>query len=92
MDLLQLLIVWLIIGAIVGYIARLLVPGPDPMGCLGTSVLGIAGSFVGGTLGALIFGGRFQIRNTPSLIGSVLGAILILLFRRRTYGRRMYRR
>ena len=46
---------WIIVGLIVGALARFLVPGRDPMGWLGTIVLGIAGSFVGGFIGSLIW-------------------------------------
>ena len=46
----------LIIGLIAGALARLLVPGEDPMGLLGTLVLGLVGSVIGGFLGYLIFG------------------------------------
>jgi uncharacterized membrane protein YeaQ/YmgE (transglycosylase-associated protein family) len=78
---------FLIVGLIAGFIARALVPGPDPMGWLGTMVLGVVGSFVGGTLAALLFGGTLDL--TPSgLIGSVLGAILVLLIWRSMGGRR----
>jgi uncharacterized membrane protein YeaQ/YmgE (transglycosylase-associated protein family) len=81
------LILFLIVGLIAGFIARALVPGPDPMGWLGTMVLGVVGSFVGGTLAALLFGGTLDL--TPSgLIGSVLGAILVLLIWRSMGGRR----
>ena len=41
---------FVIVGLIAGFIARALVPGPDPMGWLGTMILGIVGSFVGGSL------------------------------------------
>lgn len=78
---LWLIIVWFISGAIAGYLARLLVPGRDPMGCLGTVALGIAGSFVGGTLAVLIFQQDFEL-SPAGIIGSVIGAILILLFLR----------
>ena len=47
---------WIVIGLIAGAIARWLMPGPDPMGWLGTIVLGIVGSLVGGTLLNLLFG------------------------------------
>ena len=81
------LILFLIVGLIAGFIARALVPGPDPMGWLGTMVLGVVGSFVGGTIAALLFGGTLDL--TPSgLIGSVLGAILVLLIWRSMGGRR----
>jgi uncharacterized membrane protein YeaQ/YmgE (transglycosylase-associated protein family) len=70
-----------ILGIVAGYLARLLVPGPDPMSFVGTMLLGMVGSFAGGFLGWLIFGsdldeGAFQ----PSgIIGSVLGAIVVLI-------------
>jgi uncharacterized membrane protein YeaQ/YmgE (transglycosylase-associated protein family) len=69
---------FLLIGLLAGFIARALVPGPDPMGWLGTMVLGIVGSFVGGTLAALLFGGTFDITPT-NIIGSIIGAIIVLL-------------
>jgi len=82
------LILFLIVGLIAGWIARALVPGPDPMGWLGTIVLGVVGSFVGGTLAALLFGGSLEL--TPSgLIGSVIGAIIVLLIWRSMGGRRV---
>jgi uncharacterized membrane protein YeaQ/YmgE (transglycosylase-associated protein family) len=81
------LIAFLILGLIAGFIARALVPGPDPMGWVGTIVLGVVGSFVGGTLAALLFGGSLDV--TPSgIIGSIIGAILVLLIWRQMGGRR----
>ena len=71
----------LVIGLVAGFVARALVPGPDPMSVLQTLVLGIVGSFVGGFIGYLLFrkdgdDGAFQ----PSgLIGSVIGAVIALL-------------
>lgn len=75
------IIAMVIIGAIGGYLARLLVPGPDPMSVLGTILLGIVGSFIGGFLGYVLFDkdigeGALQ---TSGIIGSVLGAIVALL-------------
>lgn len=72
---------WLLIGLAIGALARLLVPGRDPLGCFGTALLGIAGSFVGGLLYALIAFHRVELRPS-GLLGSVLGAMLILLLRR----------
>ena len=77
----------IIIGLVAGAIARFLVPGPDPMGWISTIVLGIIGSFVGGFLASLIFGGTATI--TPAgLVGSVIGAIIVLLVWRQIGGRR----
>ncbi len=71
-------IIWLIIfGAIVGAIAKLLMPGRDPGGCIVTILLGIAGSVVGGFLLGLILPGR-SMTDPAGWIGAVLGAILLL--------------
>jgi uncharacterized membrane protein YeaQ/YmgE (transglycosylase-associated protein family) len=81
------IIAFLIIGLIAGFIARALVPGPDPMGWLGTMILGIVGSFVGGTLAALVFGGTLDLSPT-GIVGSIIGAIIVLLIWRAMGGRR----
>ena len=65
---------WLLLGLIAGALARLLVPGRDPMGWIGTMVLGLAGSLVGGLLADLIFDDE-----AVGLIGSVIGAVIVLL-------------
>lgn len=82
-------IVMLIVGAIAGFVARAVVPGPDPMGVLGTIVLGIVGSLIGGFLGYVLFHhdvshGAFQ---TSGLIGSIIGAVIALLVYRSVSGR-----
>ena len=71
------LIVWIIVGLLAGLIARWIMPGPDPMGWLGTIVLGILGSLVGGTLINLLTGGSFDIAAS-GLIGSIIGALIVL--------------
>ena len=81
-------VIWfLIIGLIAGAIARFLVPGPDPMGWVGTLILGVIGSFVGGTLAALIFGGTLTL-SAAGIVGSIIGAIIVLLIWRSMGGRR----
>lgn len=84
------IIVLLIVGFIAGGLARLLVPGPDPMSLAGTWLLGVVGSFVGGFLGYLLFGrdlddGAVQVSG---IIGSILGAIIVLLVYRAVSGNR----
>ena len=70
-------IVWMIvIGLIVGAIAKLIMPGKDPGGIIVTIVLGILGSMVGGFLLGLLLPGR-EI-GPAGFIGSILGAILLL--------------
>lgn len=80
----------IIIGLIAGALARLLVPGKDPMGIGGTILLGIVGSFVGGFLSYLIFGsdiddGAVQLSG---LLGSIVGAVIALLIWRQIQSRR----
>ena len=73
----------LVVGVIVGAIARLLMPGQDRMGCLMTALLGIAGSFVGGFIGTLIWGGRerYTLRSSGFLMSIVGSMVLLLLWR-----------
>jgi uncharacterized membrane protein YeaQ/YmgE (transglycosylase-associated protein family) len=84
------LVCWVILGLAAGAVARLLVPGPDPMSIPATILLGVVGSFVGGFLGYVLFGrdlgeGALQ----PSgIVGSILGAIVVLLVWRAVGGRR----
>jgi uncharacterized membrane protein YeaQ/YmgE (transglycosylase-associated protein family) len=70
---------WLISGLIVGAIARFLMPGEQRMGLLATSLLGIGGSFVGGVLWALVFGYNWRVLHPSGFIGSVIGALVLLL-------------
>jgi uncharacterized membrane protein YeaQ/YmgE (transglycosylase-associated protein family) len=78
---------WLIIGLVAGALARLLVPGRDPMGLLGTLALGLVGSLVGGFLGWLIGGGDSAF-SPAGLIGSIIGAVIALLIYRAAIQRR----
>src|SRR5207302_5304239 len=73
---------WIVVGLIAGVIARWIMPGPDPMGWLGTIVLGIVGSLVGGTLLNLVFGGGFELTGA-GFLGSILGALIVLFVWRR---------
>lgn len=75
-------ILWIIIlGLIVGAIARLIVPGKHNLGLILTAVLGIVGAYVGGTLGSLIFPPH-QFDITPpikhSFLGALVGAVILL--------------
>ncbi len=72
------IIVWLIVGLIAGAVARFLVPGPDPMGFLGTLALGLIGSLVGGFLGNLIFHGNLDL-EAAGIAGSIIGGVIALL-------------
>lgn len=83
------LITFLFVGFIAGLLARALVSGPGPSGCLPTTILGVVGSFVGGFLGYVLFGkdldeGSLQISG---FFGSVLGSVLALMIYKRTLAR-----
>ena len=79
-----LIIYLLVIGVIAGYLARLLVPGPDPMGFWATAALGIVGSFVGGLLGYVLFNHDLDegALQASGVIGSIVGAVIVLLIYR----------
>ena|ERR671925_475426 len=79
------IILMIVIGLIAGLLARLLVPGRDPIGILGTILLGIAGSFVGGFLWQLVEYHRIPNHlATSGIIGSIIGAVIVLLILRVT--------
>ncbi len=84
------LIAWTVFGLVVGLIARLLVPGRDPMGCLGTIVLGIIGSVVGGLFVMLLFGGLGGSFHPAGFLGAVIGGVVVLLVWRRIERRRRF--
>ena len=80
----------IVIGLIAGALARLLVPGRDPMGIGATILLGIVGSFVGGFLADLLFRNDAEdLGLSPAgIIGSIIGAIIVLLIYRAVTRRR----
>lgn len=83
----------IVIGFVAGFLARLLVPGRDPMSIGQTWLLGVVGSFIGGFLGYLIF--RADDRDgwvqPAGFIGSIIGAVIALLIWRATQRRRLAR-
>ncbi|HEX9986623.1 MAG TPA: GlsB/YeaQ/YmgE family stress response membrane protein [Thermoanaerobaculia bacterium] len=76
---------WLLFGLVVGAIAKFLMPGRDPGGWIVTILLGIAGSFVGGFLATTLLG---RNDSTAGWIGSIIGAMVLLLVYRLIVGRR----
>jgi uncharacterized membrane protein YeaQ/YmgE (transglycosylase-associated protein family) len=75
-------IIWIVVlGLVVGAIARLIVPGKHNIGLIMTAVLGIVGAYVGGTLGSLVFPPH-QFDITPpikhSFLGALVGAVILL--------------
>ena len=80
------IILTLIIGLIVGALAKLVMPGKDPGGALLTMLLGVAGSFIAGLLGHAL--GWYEVGEGPGIIASVLGAVILLAIYRAMTGRR----
>ncbi len=75
------ILVLLVFGFVFGMLGRLLVPGDDPMSLLQTWMVGVAGSLLGGFLGAVLFGfdeedGALQ---AGGLIGSIIGSVIIVV-------------
>lgn len=75
---------YVFLGLVAGVLARFLVPGRDPMGLLGTVLLGIAGSFMGGLLYNMFVTGSEDPMHFEQMnfIGSVVGAVVLLLIMR----------
>jgi uncharacterized membrane protein YeaQ/YmgE (transglycosylase-associated protein family) len=76
------ILTWIIMGLIVGALAKLLMPGKDPGGIIVTILLGIAGAFLGGLIGSLLGLGSITGFNLGSLLLATGGAILLLLIYR----------
>ena len=94
MSLIWFILVLFVFGIIFGAIARAVVPGRDPMGCMGTWALGVGGSLLGGFLGYVIFGADIDDGAVQfgGLLGSIIGSILLLLILRAVSGGRGARR
>lgn len=72
------IISFIVVGLIVGILARFFYPGPVPMGMIATILLGIGGSFVGGFLARLLSAGAPTPLQPAGLIGSVIGGIVLI--------------
>jgi uncharacterized membrane protein YeaQ/YmgE (transglycosylase-associated protein family) len=79
-------IAWIIIGGLAGAVAKLLMPGKDPGGCIVTVLLGIAGALLAGFLGQAM--GLESAMNGAGFIGAIVGAFVILLIYRLVLRRR----
>jgi uncharacterized membrane protein YeaQ/YmgE (transglycosylase-associated protein family) len=75
-------ITWIILGLIVGVIAKFVMPGKDPGGIFITIILGIAGAFVGGFIGSRIGFGSVTGFDIRSLLLAIGGSILLLIIYR----------
>jgi uncharacterized membrane protein YeaQ/YmgE (transglycosylase-associated protein family) len=79
---------FLLFGLIIGLIARAVMPGDQKMGLFMTAILGVVGSFIGGFLVSLVTRHNVTDFNTAGVIGSVIGALVVLFGARAASGRR----
>ncbi len=82
------MIAWILLGLIAGALAKFVIPGKDPGGCLLTLIIGIAGSFVGGLLGGLLpflpdTDPGDWLPNVGSVFTATFGAVVLLLVYRK---------
>ncbi|MGZ3458869.1 MAG: GlsB/YeaQ/YmgE family stress response membrane protein [Archangium sp.] len=73
---------WIVFGFLAGLIARAILPGRQGMGFIKTTVLGIAGSFMGGFLASVLRGGNWHLLQPSGFIGAIVGAIALLMIGR----------
>ena len=79
-------LIWtILIGIVIGAIAKLIVGGREPVGCIITMIIGIAGSIIALYIGRGI--GHYQVGETPGFIASLIGAIVLLLIYHLIVGR-----
>jgi uncharacterized membrane protein YeaQ/YmgE (transglycosylase-associated protein family) len=79
---------WIVLGLVVGVLAKWIMPGPDPGGIVLTVLLGIAGAFVGGFIGSFLGFGTVTGFNLGSLALATGGAVLLLWANRQLRGGR----
>ncbi len=72
------ILAFILFGLVIGLVARAVMPGRQSMGLFATALLGMAGSFVGGLVGSLIYGGRVFELHSAGILGSLLGALLVM--------------
>jgi uncharacterized membrane protein YeaQ/YmgE (transglycosylase-associated protein family) len=73
---------WIVMGLIVGVLAKFIMPGKDPGGLIVTILIGIAGAFVGGYVGSFLGLGKFTGFNLGSLLLAIGGAVILLILYR----------
>ncbi|HSK01382.1 MAG TPA: GlsB/YeaQ/YmgE family stress response membrane protein [Kofleriaceae bacterium] len=82
------ILVTLLVGLVVGIIAKLVVPGRDPGGAVITILLGVGGAFVAGIVGHAL--GWYEVGEGPGIVASVIGAAILLSTYRVIAGRRSW--
>ncbi|MFJ5921553.1 GlsB/YeaQ/YmgE family stress response membrane protein [Kitasatospora sp. NPDC092948] len=80
---------WIILGLLAGAIAKLLLPGKDPGGIIVTTLIGIAGSFIGGWLSTKILHRSISVHffDLPTWISAIAGSLALLIVYRLIFGK-----
>jgi uncharacterized membrane protein YeaQ/YmgE (transglycosylase-associated protein family) len=79
---------WIVLGLVAGAIAKLIMPGKDPGGCIVTMLLGVVGAVIGGYLGSRFFGrGLETFWNLQTWIVAIIGSLILLGLYRLIIGR-----
>ena len=82
------IIAWIVFGLLAGWVAKLLMPGRDPQGCIITMVIGVLGAVIGGFIGSWLGFGAVTGFNLKSFLIAVVGAVLLLALYHLVRGRR----
>jgi uncharacterized membrane protein YeaQ/YmgE (transglycosylase-associated protein family) len=80
---------WIVFGLIAGAIAKFLMPGQDPGGCIITIIIGVIGAVLGGYLATMLGYGGISGFDFRSFVIAVIGSILLLIIWRLIRGRRV---
>ena len=82
------ILTWIILGLIAGGLAKFIMPGKDPGGCLVTMIIGIVGALIGGFIGSTLLGRSVEGFDLVSLLLAVLGSVILLALYRLVASRR----
>lgn len=81
------ILAWIVIGGLAGAIAKLIMPGRDPGGCIITILLGVGGAVLAGWLGQAV--GWYSVGEGAGFLAAIIGAFVLLLIYRLVVGRRV---
>lgn len=81
------ILAWIVLGLVAGTIARLLVPGKQPGGCVTTIVLGVVGALIGGYIGSILTGEGISGINNWSIFLAIVGSIILIFVWSRLFGK-----
>ncbi|MBS3909341.1 MAG: GlsB/YeaQ/YmgE family stress response membrane protein [Actinobacteria bacterium] len=81
------ILAWIVLGLVAGTIARLLVPGKQPGGCVTTIALGVAGALIGGYIGNTLTGEGISGINIWSIFLAIVGSVILIFVWTRLFGK-----